>query len=142
MTSLKSLSFTLTREGDTQKVQASVTLPDQVDLQLSDPEGTDISLPFRFEDLGVTLASIARAIQDPADTTGAWIDNVQSRGVAGTVSGQQLVALIPSAVSDAKVSLTMWVDADGMVRRVRLEGAIVANDPPEAVRVLDLRDFK
>ena len=141
MTSVKSLSFTLTIEGGSQSVEGSVALPDQINLQLSDPKGADISLPFRFEDLGMTLAGIARAIQDPADTTGAWIDNVRSRGVSGTVAGQQLIALIPSAVSDAKVTLTMWVDAQSMVRRVRIEGPVVPDDPPDVVRVLDVWDF-
>ena len=72
-------------------------------LQLSDPDGTDISLPLKFDDLGASLAGIARALQDPADTTSAWIDNVQSRGVSGTVSGEQLIVLIPSAAPEASV---------------------------------------
>ena len=142
LSSLISLSFTLVHEGDTQKVEGSVKLPDQVTLELDDPAGTDISAPFDFSNLGETLAGIARAMQDPDDTAGTWINNVQSRGVSGTLLGQQLSALIPSAVADVKVTVKMWVDDDEMVRRVRIEGPVTPGDPPEMVRVLDLSDLR
>ena len=138
MSSVRSLTFTLTHEGGTQKVEGSVKPSGSPALELSDPDGTDISLPFRFDDLGATLAGVARALQDPADTTSAWINNVQSRGVSGTVSGQQLIPLIPSAAPEASVTVKIWVDAESIVRRVRIEGAVTSDDPPDLVRVLDI----
>ena len=156
MADLKSLTYTLTAQPDgatltaeitATKADGTVALPDVVSVRATDAAGatSDVppdSLPFNFEDLGVTLGNIARAIQDPVDSTGAWIDNVQSRGVSGTLSGQQLIGFIPSAAADARITVTMWVDAESMVRRVRIEGAIVPDDPPESVRVLDLGEFK
>ena len=155
MAGIKTLSFTLTSDPvgapfvsgiDAQRVDGTAGLAGQVTLQATDTAGIvsqvpPEAVPFNFKDLGVTLGNIAGAIQPPADTSGAWIDNVQSRGVSGTVSGQQLVALIPSVVSDAKVNVNIWVDSEGLVRRVRIEGAIYPDDSSEAVRVLDLSDF-
>ena len=138
LSSLRTLSFTLTHEGGTQKVEGSVKLPDQVTTGLADPAAADMSLPFTFEDLGATLAGIARALEDPADTAGAWINNVQSRGVSGSITGQQLVALIPSAEPEARVTVKIWVDAGSAVRRIRIEGPVIPDDPPDVVRVLDL----
>jgi hypothetical protein len=138
VSSLTSLNFTLTLEGDTQKVDGSVGPSGESVLQLSDPDGSDISKPLEFDDLGATLAGIARALQDPAYTTIAWINNVQSLGVSGTVSGQQLVALMPSAAAEAQVTVKIWVDDQGLVRRVRIEGPVTPDDPQDMVRVLDV----
>ena len=154
MADLKSLTYTLTAEPDgaplmagmaATKVDGTVALPDEVSLQTTDAAGTvsqvsPESLPFNFKDLGKTLGNIALAIQDPADTTGAWIDNVRNRGVSGTVSGQQIAALIPSAAPEGSVTVTLWVDEQSIVRRVRIEGQVTSDDAPEMVRVLELSD--
>ena len=155
MAGLQSLTFTLAAEpegvllmGETAatKVEGKVDLPASVTLQATDAAGTisDVrpdGLLFNFKDLGVTLGNIARAMQTPADTAGAWIDNVQSRGVSGTVLGEHLGGLVPSVPAEAQLSLQMWFSTDGLVRRVRIEGPLAPDDPPEAVRVIELRDF-
>jgi len=136
-----SISLTLTHEGDAQKLEVVVKLPDQVSLTLADPTGTDISLPLSFVNLGVTLSDIARAIQDPTEISSVWIENFRYSGISGTVLGQHLSALVPTAAADAKVTVKIWMDEDGMITRVRIEGPVAADDEPEVVRVLDLGGF-
>ena len=142
MTSVKSLSFTLTGGRGGKRVEGSIEPPDRVDVLPIGPGAEALGQVFRFEGLGATLASIARVIQDPVDAPDAWIDNVQSRGVTGSVASQDLSALIPDAIADARVTVTLWMDAESMVRRLRIEGKVVADDPTRMVRELDLRDFK
>ena len=156
MSSLSSLSFTLAAEPEetplmpdiqARSIQGSVQLPNQVTVQATDVAGATSevsadSLPFDFTGLGVKIGAIARAIQGPKDTARQWIDNVPSRGATGTVSGEDLGGLVPSAPADAQLTVQMWFDSDGLVRRVRIEGPLAPNDPPGVVRVLEMRDFK
>ena len=155
LASLKSLSFTLTAgEGggplmaglEAAKIEGDVVLPDQVTLQITEPDGepqqaAPDSLPFKFDGLAATLADILEALQDPSDAPRMWINNVPSRGFLGSVSGNQLTALIPSAISDATVTVSVWLGQDGLVRRIEFQGPVAPDDAPEAVRVLELRDF-
>ena len=156
MSSLSSFSFTLTAEPEgtplmpdiqARSIQGSVQLPNQVTVQATDAAGATSevsadSLPFDFTDLGVKIGAIARAIQGPEDTARQWIDNVPSRGAAGTVSGEDLVALVPLVAAKAQLTVQMWFDTEGLVRRVRIEGPLAPDDPPGVVRVLEMRDFE
>ena len=104
MATLKSLSFTLTAEPEgtslmpdiqERSIQGSVVLPAKVSLQAIDAAGAASeasadSLPFRFEGLAATVASILQALQDPVDAPRKWIDNVPSRGLSGRIKGEQL----------------------------------------------------
>ena len=156
---------------EAEKAEGVVALPDQASLQveavatainafisfqvvvngpqayMTDPlKGTwqelpTASLPFNFQDLGNTLGGIVRALDDPRYTSTQNLAGVPSLGVAGTVAGQRLSALIPSAVPDAEVRLEVWVGEDHLIRRVRIEGSVAANDPPKMVRVLALSAF-
>ena len=99
------------------------------------------SLPFNFLNLGVTLGDIARALRDPVYTTSQEIDGVMSRGIAGSILGQDLSSLIPVAVRDAHVGLEMWVGEDDLIRRVRIAGPVVSSDSLEVVRNLILGSF-
>ena len=70
-----------------------------------------------------------------------WIENVRHSGISGTVLGQHLSALVPTAAADGKVAVKIWMDGDGNIKRVRIEGPVAADDEPEVVRVLDLGGF-
>ena len=52
-----------------------------------------------------------------------------------------LSALIPTAVADARVAVSIWFDDRGRIVRLRIEGAVTPDDPPDAVRVLDVGDY-
>ena len=155
MAALKSLSFTLVvGEGGgplmagmaANKIEGDVVLPDQVTIQITEPGGEPQpappdSVPFRFDGLAATLADILGALQDPSDAPRLWINNVPSRGFSGSVSGEQLTSLIPTAIPDATVTVSVWLGQDGLVRRIEFQGPVAPDDAPEAVRVLELNGF-
>ena len=140
MASLEALDFTLTSGNRAKRVEGSIAPPDRVDLQPTGPGAEAMSRPFRFEGLGASVAGIARVVQDPSEAADAWIDNVQSRGVSGSILGENLAGLIPDAIAEAKVTVTLWMDAGGMVRRLRIEGQVLTDDPARMVREPDLRE--
>ena len=90
----------------------------------------------------VKLSAIARAIQGPKYTERQWIDNVPSSGASGTVSGEDIGGLIPSAAAEVQLTVQMWFDNESLVRRVRIKGPLAPDDPPGVVRVLEMRDFE
>ena len=98
-------------------------------------------LPFDFRDLGVTLAGVVRSVDAPALGDGLDVDGVSTTSVTGTVTGGALTTLIPGANVDAVLDLQLWVDGDGLVRRVRLSDPIVQGDAPNVVRILDFSAF-
>lgn len=49
---------------------------------------------------------------------------------------------MPSADAGARVTVKIWVSDAGVVRHLRIEGALAPGDPPEVVRVLELGDFE
>ena len=98
-------------------------------------------MPLNFDDLGATLSGIAAAIQGPVEAKSTWVDSLSREGISGTVLGSDLSALIPTAVADAPVAVSIWFDDRGRIVRLRIEGAVTPDDPPDAVRVLDVGDF-
>ena len=150
-----SLSFTLTGEPEgaplsagteVQKVEGTLASSGAVTLTVTGSDGTALdvaasSLPFSFESLGATLSGIAEALAEPVDIKAEWIDNRPKRGISGTVLGRDLGALVPAAVADARAAVSLWVDGEGRIRRLRIEGAVTPDDPPGAVRVLNLSGY-
>ena len=155
MARVASVSFTLTGEPEgaplsagteVQKVEGTLDSSGAVTLTVTGSDGTALDvpaslLPFSFGSLGATLSGITGALQEPVDTKAEWIDNRPKRGISGTVLGGDLGALVPAAVADARAAVTLWVDDEGRIRRLRIEGAVTPDDPPEAVRVLNLSGY-
>ena len=100
----------------------------------SKPEGLDVAEDIQPSDIGAIL----KAIQEPQDTSNQWIDNVPHRGIAGTVQGEALASMVPSADADAIATVKIWVSDVGVVRQLRIEGALAPDDPDSSVRILDL----
>ena len=98
-------------------------------------------LPFDFRDLGATLAGIVRSTDTPALGAGQEIDGVSTETITGRVAGSDLTTLIPGANVDALLDVELWVDGDGLVRRVRLSDSLVDGDVDNVVRVLDFSAF-
>lgn len=83
------------------------------------------------------------------------IDGVQTTVIEGTFDPSEAIGLVPgtpAAVSDAAtqaavetglelagpVPTLIWIDGDGLVRRVRVEGPILTSEATDVVRRLDL----
>jgi len=150
MAALRTLTFTLTGEPEgTQlipglergNVEGTVDLGDAASIEVGGQRVSVASLPVGYLDLGVTVGEIVRALQDPVEATKVWIDNKPHRGLSGAVLGVDLASLMPGADPDARVTLSVWLGDDGMIRRVLIEGVVTSGDAPEAVRELDLGGF-
>ena len=154
MAALRSLRFTLTGEGvspvpgmEAQRVAGEVTLPDEISLQVTDEAGAvqDVqagSLPISFADLGVTVSGLVKGLQGPSEAASQWIDNRPHRGISGSVQGNRLTGLFPSADIDGDFTLTLYVGDNDLIRRIRIEGPLAPGDPADAARVLDLSDLR
>ena len=103
----------------------------------SEPDGLPLAEDIQPGEIG----ELIKALQTPTDTTSKWIDNKQHRGISGTVTGQALGAIVPSARSDARAVVQVWLDDTGAVRRIRIEGRVAPNEPQDAFRELDLGDL-
>ena len=146
------LEFTLTGEsggvlgGDIHKAEGAVDQLGAVTLTLSGADGTNLDIDsgvllFSFENLKGILGEMAQAIVDPVETKEQWIDNRPKQGVSGTLTGSDLKVLIPTAVADSNITVLLWADPEGRIRRIRIEGAVVSGDPPEAVRILNVSGY-
>ena len=101
-----------------------------------------ITLPFSFVDLGQTLGDLIGSVQEPAFSGTNEVDGVLSSRVKGTVRSESLGTLIPPAFPGQEVDVELWIgQPQSFLRRVRIEGRILAADDPEVVRVLSIQGF-
>ena len=98
-------------------------------------------LPFNLHDLGDTLGGILLALQEPAYTDTHTLDGVASRGIAGSIGGAAIQPLIQGADASLTPRIEVWVGSDSLVRRVRIEGSVLTNDPSPVVRILTFTAF-
>ena len=149
---LKALSFELTGDPIAKKIEGTLdrkgalTLVKEGVVTVTDTsrntEVLDVSaVPFSFDSLGATLSGIASVVQEPVDAKSAYINNLKRRGVSGTVLGSDLTGLIPTALADASVTVSLWFDERSRVLRLQIEGAITPDDATDTVRVLDVGGF-
>ena len=150
---VSSLGFTLTGDPEARKVEGTLsskgtlTLVKEGVVTVTDSDGNvqvvaGGSLAFGFEGLGATLSAIAAALKGPVEAKSQWVDSVSREGLSGTVLGSDLSALVPTAIADAQVAVSIWFDDRGRIVRLRIEGKVAPNDPPNAVRVLDVGGFR
>jgi hypothetical protein len=96
-------------------------------------------IPFRFADLGQTLAGIIEAVRDPTLTGTERFQGYDAHRIRGRVWSHDLVNLVPGAGSGQEVILELWVDrAESLLLQVLITGPVVPTDLPDAVRALTL----
>ena len=150
---VSALTFTLTGDPVANKVEGTlgskgtVTRVREGIVTVTDAAGSaqdvDVgALPLSFDGLGATLSAIAAALQGPVEAKNVWVDSLSRVGLSGTVLGSDLSALIPTAIADAPVAVSIWFDDRGRIVRLRIEGKVTPEDPPDAVRVLDVGGFR
>ena len=60
----------------------------------------------------------------------------------GTVQATVLKSLSPEVTASGNLPTTLWIgSSDFLLRRVRLEGALVANEPADTVRTISFKDY-
>ena len=99
-------------------------------------------IPFDFANLGHTLSAIFQSIEDPILIGTEIVDGMPSWRLKGTVLSETLATLVLNAESGFEVGLEGWIDqAEGLLRKVTIEGQIYSQDDPSVIRVLTLRSF-
>ncbi len=103
--------------------------------------GVDV-LPFRFVDLGKTLADIIEAVREPELTGSANLRGIDTHRVKGSILSQDLAALVPGSGDNFDVELELWLEQESnLLRQVKISGMVVPTDIPGAIRLLTLDDL-
>ncbi|MFQ6030008.1 MAG: LppX_LprAFG lipoprotein, partial [Dehalococcoidia bacterium] len=99
-------------------------------------------IPFRFADLGQTLADIIESVQNPTLVGTEKLKDYDAHRIKGQVRSDDLVNLVPGAGSGFDVTLELWVDrSESLLLQVLITGQVVPTDLPDAVRALTLDDI-
>jgi hypothetical protein len=83
-------------------------------------------------------------IEEPAVAGEDEIDGAQTTRVDGTFDLSRLQAEgtpVPGLRTDRPLPVSIWIDEEGRVRRLELEGPLTTAEMPDVVRRLDLTDF-
>ena len=83
------------------------------------------------------LSEIISNLTDVGYASNTWIDNVSYKGFSGSYTVKKLDALVPGAVDGNVIKVSAWVSEEGVLRRVRLEGALTSDDSASAIRTFD-----
>ena len=94
------------------------------------------------------LLTAVGLVQNPEIDGTESIDGVKTTRITGTVDFRNLPQYqqaTPQATSDflalEEMPITIWIDEEGIVRSMELEGPITADESPDVVRRLDLSDI-
>ena len=100
------------------------------------------SLPFNLSGLGLTMAEIVDAIQNPKVLGEERLNGIDTLLIGGMVNPKDLVKLVPGAEGDVRVDLKLWINReDGLLRRALIAGRVVPTDGVDTVRDLILKNI-
>ena len=99
---------------------------------------SDSDIKDKASELPKLFAGIVGNITDIKYASNTWIDNVSYKGVSGTYTAQGLSTLVPGAVDGNVIKISAWVSDEGVLRRIRLEGALTSDDSARAIRTFDI----
>ena len=100
------------------------------------------SLPFNLSDLGLTVAEIVDAIQEPKILGEERLNGIDTLRIGGKINSKNLVKLVPGAEGDVGVDLKLWINrGDGLLQRVLIAGRVVLTDDADTVRDLILKNI-
>lgn len=111
-----------------------------IEISISDADGeplVDLLNPDRL------LLQAVDFIQDPKIADTEEIDGVETTRIEGTFdpSSLDIGTPVPVALDLSPKPVAIWIDGDGRVVRLRLEGPLTEAEHPDIVRTLDLSDF-
>lgn len=100
------------------------------------------TLPFNFAAMNQSVGDALTSAVDLSVTTGVEIDGQAMAELAGTISSDSLLGLVPGAAPGLSLGLTAWIGReDNLPWRVKLTGPMIDSDPAEMTRFLDLSVF-
>ena len=104
----------------------------------TDPENISVASDADISDKAPAFSDIISNLTDVGYASNTWIDNVSYKGVSGSYTVKGIDALVPGAVDGNVIKVSAWVSDEGVLRRVRLEGAITSDDSASATRTFDI----
>ena len=102
-------------------------------------ETDPLTLPFDFSSLGLRLADIMRAIEEPAILGEMVAEGVGVWRTGGMVDSGAFQGLLVNAAPGEPVRIEAWIGKDDdLLYRARVEGKLFTDDQEGAVRVLEI----
>ena len=103
------------------------------------PPGT---LAINFTNINGSIADALASLGELGLTDGGSIDGVPVHKLTGVADSASMRGLVPGAPEGETLHLEAWVGRDDhLVRKVRLTGVLLKDDPPDITRVLELSRF-
>ena len=103
------------------------------------PPGT---LAINFTNINGSIADALASLGELGLTDGGSIDSVPVHKLTGVTDSASMRGLVPGAPEGETLHLEAWVGRDDhLVRKVRLTGVLLKDDPPDITRVLELSRF-
>jgi LppX_LprAFG lipoprotein len=133
------------------------TAPSGTYLQISTSDMTGVDIASVINPDALILKSVT-VVEEPKIDGTAKIGDVETTKVSGTVVLQKVIELAgftiatptpgeggtqaePQLILDQPLDVTIWIDQDNRIRRIRLIGAILTSDDPGIARVIDFSKF-
>ncbi len=104
-------------------------------------ETDPLTLPFDFSELGLRLADIMKAIEEPTLVGEEQVEGAQVWRIGGVVDSGAFKGLLVNASPGEQIEIDAWIGKDdSLLRQARVEGRLFSDDQSGAVRVLIIRD--
>ena len=103
-------------------------------------ETDPLTLPFDFSELGLRLADIMRAIEEPAVVGEEQVERAPVWRIGGVVDSGAFKGLLVNASPGEPIDIDAWIGKDdSLLYKARVEGKLFSDDQTDAVRVLIIR---
>ena len=100
------------------------------------------SLPFVPRNLGLTLADIVKAVEQPTLVGLERRMDMDTHHIQGRVQSQALAGLVPGAGQGFEVKLDLWLEESShFLLQALIWGMVVPTDQPDTLRQLTLSDI-
>ena len=96
----------------------------------------------QFFDPAKGITDILANVKDLKADGKESLDGTDAYRLKGTVQAAVLKSLSPEVTASGSLPTTLWIgSSDFLLRRVRLEGTLVSNEPADTVRTISFKDY-
>lgn len=100
------------------------------------------ALPIIFVNINHGIADALASLRDTELTDGGAVDGAPVHKLTGVADAAAMRGFAPGAPEGETLHLEVWTEREGyLVRKVRVTGPLLADDPPDIVRILELSRF-
>ena len=104
----------------------------------TDSENTAVASDADINNNVSAFSDIINNMTDVTYASNTWIDNVSYKGASGSYTVKGIDVLVPGAIEGNVVKASVWVSDEGVLRRIKLEGALTSDDSDSSVRTFDI----